>query len=83
MVPPDPIPNSEVKRLSADGSVGFPHVRVGHCQVLIQSPRYIQYRGLFYCAAQVLARAILIEGRAPIRGALSVAGAPHMAGFNS
>ena len=30
--PPDPIPNSEVKRLSADGSVGSPHVRVGHCQ---------------------------------------------------
>jgi len=29
--PPDPIPNSEVKPLSADGSVGFPHVRVGHC----------------------------------------------------
>ena len=34
MEPPDPIPNSEVKRLSADGSVGFPHVRVGHCQAL-------------------------------------------------
>jgi hypothetical protein len=30
--PPDPIPNSVVKRLSADGSVGFPHVRVGHRQ---------------------------------------------------
>ncbi len=30
--PPDPIPNSEVKRLSADGSVGLPHVRVGHRQ---------------------------------------------------
>ncbi len=30
--PPDPISNSEVKPLSADGSVGFPHVRVGHCQ---------------------------------------------------
>jgi hypothetical protein len=30
--PPDPIPNSEVKPLSADGSVGFPHVRVGHRQ---------------------------------------------------
>ena len=30
--PPDPIPNSEVKRFSADGSVGFPHVRVGHRQ---------------------------------------------------
>lgn len=30
--PPDPIPNSEVKRCIADGSVGFPHVRVGHRQ---------------------------------------------------
>ncbi|MDP9500906.1 hypothetical protein O7M46_08020, partial [Bisgaard Taxon 45] len=25
----------EVKRCNADGSVGFPHVRVGHRQVLI------------------------------------------------
>ena len=33
--PPDPIPNSEVKRFSADGSVGFPHVRVGHRQAPI------------------------------------------------
>ena len=33
--PPDPISNSEVKPLSADGSVGFPHVRVGHCQASI------------------------------------------------
>ena len=32
--PPDPIPNSEVKTLSADGSVGSPHVRVGHRQAL-------------------------------------------------
>ena len=32
--PPDSIPNSEVKRLSADGSVGFAHVRVGHRQAL-------------------------------------------------
>ncbi len=30
--PPDSIPNSEVKRYIADGSVGFPHVRVGHRQ---------------------------------------------------
>ena len=30
--PPDPISNSEVKTLSADGSVGSPHVRVGHRQ---------------------------------------------------
>ncbi len=34
VVPPDPIPNSEVKRSSADGSVGSPHVRVGHRQAL-------------------------------------------------
>ncbi len=32
MEPPDPLPNSEVKRLSADGSVGFLHARVGHRQ---------------------------------------------------
>ena len=30
--PPDSIPNSEVKRISGDGSVGFPHVRVAHRQ---------------------------------------------------
>ena len=30
--PPDPIPNSAVKRKRADGSVGSPHVRVGHRQ---------------------------------------------------
>ena len=33
--PPDPISNSEVKTFSADDSVGFPHVKVGHCQALI------------------------------------------------
>ena len=32
MDPPDPMPNSVVKRNSADGSVGSPHVRVGHRQ---------------------------------------------------
>ena len=30
--PPDPISNSEVKRLCADDSVGSPHVKVGHRQ---------------------------------------------------
>ena len=35
LVPPDTMPNSEVKQFSADGSVGFPHVRVGHRQALI------------------------------------------------
>ena len=38
-VPPDSIPNSEVKRISADGSVGSPHVRVGHCQVPLKETR--------------------------------------------
>ena len=33
MDPPDSMPNSEVKRCNADGSVGIPHVRVGHRQV--------------------------------------------------
>ena len=37
--PPDPIPNSEVKTLSADGSVGSPHVRVGHRQALDSKSR--------------------------------------------
>ena len=37
--PPDPIPNSEVKRFFADGSVGFPHVRVGHRQAFIYKKR--------------------------------------------
>ena len=37
MVPPDPIPNSAVKRISADGSVDMFHVRVGHLQGLIRS----------------------------------------------
>uniref|UniRef100_UPI001CA51F59 hypothetical protein n=1 Tax=Pseudomonas protegens TaxID=380021 RepID=UPI001CA51F59 len=30
--------NSEVKRCIADGSVGFPHVRVGHRQDQIPKP---------------------------------------------
>ena len=32
VVPPDPMPNSEVKRSCADDSVGSPHVKVGHRQ---------------------------------------------------
>src|ERR1700753_4313788 len=38
--PPDPIPNSEVKTLCADGSVPFRHARVGHCQALNGRPRW-------------------------------------------
>ena len=34
-VTPVPIPNTEVKLFSADGSWGFPPARVGRCQVHI------------------------------------------------
>ena len=46
--PPDPIPNSEVKRYCADDSVGSPHVKVGHCQAFIPKPRYFIVSGFFY-----------------------------------
>ncbi len=47
MVPPDPMPNSEVKRRSADGSVGSPHARVGHCQASNKDKTPCQKRGVF------------------------------------
>ncbi len=41
--PPDSIPNSVVKCFIADGSVGFPHVRVGHRQVsMIKAASYMR-----------------------------------------
>ena len=46
-VPPDPIPNSEVKLLSADGSTRSPRARVGHCQALISKTPMGNYRGFF------------------------------------
>ena len=45
--PPDPIPNSEVKRFIADGSVGFPHVRVGHRQASNKNPCTRCVQGFF------------------------------------
>ena len=45
--PPDSISNSEVKTLSADDSVGSPHVKVGHCQAFIEAPWRYQPRGFF------------------------------------
>ena len=47
MVPPDPMPNSEVKRRNADGSVGISHVRVGHRQVRIEREARAEMLGLF------------------------------------
>ena len=46
MGPPESIPNSEVKRRNADGSVGHPHVRVGHRQVVNVEPR-VEELGVF------------------------------------
>jgi hypothetical protein len=56
--PPEPIPNSEVKRSRADGSVGFPHVRVGHRQALIlkipnRSSLSRESVGDFFCSKEV------------------------------
>lgn len=45
--PPGSIPNPEVKRFSADGSVAIGHVRVGRCQVK-QINRPVR-RAVFLC----------------------------------
>ena len=45
-VTPVPIPNTEVKLFSADGSWGFPPVRVGRCQARRRSA---DEAGLFLC----------------------------------
>ena len=37
-----------MKPLSADGSVGFPHVRVGHCQASNKQPHPAALGGVFY-----------------------------------
>jgi hypothetical protein len=47
--PPDPISNSEVKLLSADDSVGSPHVKVGHCQALKLNKSAAFLVGDFFC----------------------------------
>ena len=48
VVPPDPMPNSEVKRRSADGSVGSPHVRVGNCQASNRTKGSVGRLGLLF-----------------------------------
>ena len=48
VVPPDPMPNSEVKRRSADGSVGSPHVRVGNCQAPNKTKGSVERLGLLF-----------------------------------
>ncbi len=48
VVPPDPMPNSEVKRRSADGSVGSPHARVGNCQASNRMKGSVERLGLLF-----------------------------------
>jgi hypothetical protein len=50
--PPDPIPNSEVKRFSADDSVGLPHVKVGHRQALYL--KYPTHRAGYFFALPII-----------------------------
>ena len=52
--PPDPISNSEVKTLSADGSVGSPHVRVGHRQDLYLKKAAPGYQVRLFFVLQIL-----------------------------
>jgi hypothetical protein len=42
-----------VKTLSADGSVGSPHVRVGHRQAFIQRKPFPQGNGFFVLGKQL------------------------------
>ena len=46
-VPPDSISNSEVKPLSADDSVGSPHVKVGHRRGIKMEKPLLVSRGGF------------------------------------
>ncbi|WP_318166056.1 hypothetical protein, partial [Salmonella enterica] len=40
---------SEVKRRSADGSVGSPHARVGNCQTSNKTKGSVERLGLLFC----------------------------------
>ena len=46
--PPESIPNSVVKRVSGDGSVGLPHVRVAHRQAPIEKQRTQRKLGFLF-----------------------------------
>ena len=47
--PPDSIPNSVVKRISGDGSVGLPHVRVAHRQAPNKTTPSLTAGGFLLC----------------------------------
>ena len=54
VVPPESIPNSEVKHVSVDGSVGSPHVRVAHRQAP-NSKKPAHLSGLFSYISESIA----------------------------
>ena len=64
--PPDPLPNSAVKRNIADGSVGFPHVRVGHCQAFIEKTQLRTELG-FFMGKSLSQGAVKSEATSPMR----------------
>ena len=51
VAPPGSIPNPEVKHTSADGSVGLPHVRVGHRQTSNKQSLVRKHGGFFYACS--------------------------------
>ena len=55
------MPNSEVKRNIADGSVGLPHVRVGQCQVFILKTPYLG--GFSYSELNILNKTYSVKIR--------------------
>jgi hypothetical protein len=72
VAPPDPIPNSEVKRSCADGSVDF-HARVGHRQGLYPEKPSPLSVGVFAFSAsahpqQVTARGFILKAVTVIDG---------------
>lgn len=67
--PPDPIPNSEVKLLSADGSTRSPRARVGHRQAPKRKAPDHSWSGAFFIALVFSGPAAgLYLGRSPLRG---------------
>ena len=53
MAPPDPIPNSAVKHVSGDGSVGIPHVRVAHRQAPHSKTKNPAHAGFFVLRSSI------------------------------
>ena len=65
--PPDPIPNSVVKRRIADGSVVLHHVRVGHRQAPIRNPSFERGWGFFFVARNFAAELVPAIARGALR----------------